>query len=436
MPDGTTWKLGGGKAEEWVTSLLEYIARLQTEPSKVRLLKELGRGVTTLPTGVPKWTARTPEPTTMAWPSATATWPATPEETTVEAKKRREPIIKFLTAMGFSIPSQISDEMLMTWFGSVQKNMPTYLATQQSLGIEIPEEFKGKSKDANINALRDLGLPVPEDMDTDDIKMLLGSAQADMADFVKLKVGNILSARKEEATLREKETLGAQRYANEKFAASQANVPTGKALARLQAFQPTTEGNEGITPWFGQEEAQKATVEANLKLEQRNAMIGQRINAFEQARGQILANTSPRDWVIREKARLATNPYIENPSIGFISGAGVGSDIGRGQSPSQAYNYGTSTMGSSFVPPESYGGMTMPTELGKFTQKGQTAFGTKVETPSAQGWASAPWSVQQQLLGYYEALGGQASDLAAAMQRTQPNEPSRGTAWKPRLQYA
>ncbi len=233
-------------------------------------------------------------------------------------------------------------------------------------------------------------------------------------------------------------------------------------------YHPTE--SKGIAePWTGQQEAQRATVGANLRLQQANDWAIGRVGAFEQARQQILATTSPRDWVIRQKAMAMENPYVGQETRGFIYGNAVGNPIGMGQSPSETYQRSQETLMNP-VGGEGLYGQSVPSGIQKFlgnrnpygTQQqvqgvipgwnppfaqgrpnpyefvpyAAGTCGTPVETPSGQGWASAPWSVQQQLLGYLEGLGQQPAEMVASMQRMQPNEPSRGTSWKPRLQYA
>ncbi len=216
--------------------------------------------------------------------------------------------------------------------------------------------------------------------------------------------------------------------------------PAGGWAGMGRGRQRITGGSYGTDPYT--EAALYSQETARINNEVRD-----KFNAFEGARQQILETTSPRDWVIREKAKIMDNPYAGYMARPLMTGGtgGIGREsMGEGGGSWQDYQAnveemasptGTITAGTN-APPSLYGQNIIPTGVTKFTQKGLGTFGTKVETPSAQGWAAAPWTVQQQLFGYLEGLGQQPSDLLAAMTRMQPNEPSRGAAWRPRLQYA
>jgi hypothetical protein len=144
---------------------------------------------------------------------------------------------------------------------------------------------------------------------------------------------------------------------------------------------------------------------------------------FESMRQQILDNTAPRDWFVREKARLAVNPYA-----GLTQGSGGPS----GDTPPMAstLNPRNSLWTGGVFPSDQ---VNVPENIKGFLS-GAKNFGSAIETPSAQTWGVSPYATQQGLLGYSEALGQNPVDMATQMRNMLPNNPSRGTQWSVRRQ--
>ncbi len=161
--------------------------------------------------------------------------------------------------------------------------------------------------------------------------------------------------------------------------------------------------------------------EAKFELEKRSY-------GFETMRNEIMSSAAPRDWVVREKTRLAINPYQERLAS-FVGYQGMGESGIPNQNPFMAQipigvNLKTGERVRYTGVPEVAG------EVQPFMGK-EKSFGAPIETPSGQAWFPAPWTTQEKLIGYGEALGTPESDLLGNIKRMLPRSPSQGISWTP-----
>ncbi len=190
-------------------------------------------------------------------------------------------------------------------------------------------------------------------------------------------------------------------------------------------LQQQMQGSPGVT-YSGKEQMSRDLLAAQSQsaAESARMKLDQMASSFESMRNEIMSSAAPRDWVVREKARLAINPY-EVAKQKWIPYQGVNNQDTAQRNIDQ-YGEQLSNITSNLTAQYS-GTPQMPGDVQQFT-RGQ-GFGAPIETPSGQSWMASPWSTQQKLIGYGEAMGTPESDLLGNIKSMLPNNPSRGTAW-------
>lgn len=283
--------------------------------------------------------------------------------------------------------------------------------------------------------------------------------------------------------LREAESAEAERrwniedYQRRQAAAQATNY--AEFVRRAGAYEREATAQAGMT----------RGMEEGIRAQERATMYRQ----FEDMRREILSSAAPREWVVREKARLAPNPF-EPQTISAGAEAGrVQDDLNLAQqeekNASAAFKAtsGRVTDDATIVQPwevnlaqtryenavakrqglENYIKTLQPqvAEEQKWAQPRPTAtgfqigepeapyvpqkpqipkelqqyfgikeFGQPVEMPSGQRWAGAPWTGREQFMGYAESLGGQPRDILDYLERSLPRTPSIPGGWSPTRQ--
>jgi len=230
---------------------------------------------------------------------------------------------------------------------------------------------------------------------------------------------------------------------------------------------------------------QQAAAQTGNKLEQQYA------EQWNREMERIQSGTAPRDWVKRETARMAENPWqaAEAPNIpedimqeqqnlaayqkaektardryeatikrdldplqqvdyGEVEAAKYSYDMAKTRrensenwiqetsaTPEAAPSKGTTAR---FGYAEAVGANKPQVQIPGELQKafGITKFGQEITTPSPQQWRASSPTSQEQLWGYAEAMGKNPEDIMWQMQSALPNQPSNKFRWTPARQMA
>ncbi len=313
------------------------------------------------------------------------------------------------------------DQLAWTWFRRPQGGSETaprkwiprisqYWQSPSPLGPEVPPGVIPVNQSPWLAYFKALGMDTTsfEDMPTDQFNMM---APVILDQFNKNR----------EFTWGQQQTEQSQKSQRAMAEAKAAEV--GYNQNWLAGMQAERQRIAEKTP-IGAERAQLNAQQMGLWADQARMELENRTWSFEKLRNEIMSSAAPRDWVIKEKARLAVNPYaVALTRFTGYQGMGEGGPVERnpfmGQIP------------SSGEPRYYTGAPEVPTDVQQFLNQQNRTFGAPIETPSGQQWAAAPWTTQQKLIGYGEAIGTPEADLLGNIQKLLPNNPTRGMNWMP-----
>ncbi len=278
---------------------------------------------------------------------------------------------------------------------------------------EITEEPKKEAKGNRswlTNIIQQLGIDIPLDMSPEDLGLFLTL-------FPLLQQQQELRSREQQGLTQQK-TAEAQTQAKAYETGYNTYLQQQRQAQMQNYLSNEMYQNIGAVASRNALAAQMSAAADKARMELQGRQQG-----FETMREQIMASTAPRDWVVREKARLAVNPYtvmVKN----FQGYQGVSSAQPQEQIEQYALQIPQNPQVTYTGSPE------LPAEVAGFT-RGSKEWGAPAEVASGQKWGTTTPSTQEMLFGYLEGLGQQPADYLAQMQAMLPNAPTKGRSWTP-----